>query len=59
MAVDVYWILSGADVPDEMSFQPDRRPSKSATGHFLWTVDEKMKISSLVEKLKTKGTGTF
>lgn len=50
--VDVYWVLSGADIPSGMSFQPDKRPSKSARGHYLLTVTEKMKISSLVEKLK-------
>ena len=50
--VDVYWVLSGADMPSGMSFQPDRRPSKSAKGHYLLTVNQTMKISSLVEKLK-------
>ena len=50
--VDVYWVLSGADIPSGMSFQPGRRPSKSAKGHYLLTVNEKMKISFLVEKLK-------
>lgn len=50
--VDVYWVLSKADIPVGMSFQLDRRPSKSANGHYLLTVTEKMKISSLVEKLK-------
>ena len=50
--VDVYWVLSGADIPSGMAFVPDRRPSKSAKGHYLLTVTEKMKISSLVEKLK-------
>jgi hypothetical protein len=50
--VDVFWVLSGADVPSGMAFQPDKRPSKSAKGHYLLTVSEKMKTSSLVEKLK-------
>lgn len=50
--VDVYWVLSAADIPAGMSFQPDRRPSKSAKGHYLLTVNEKMKTSSLVAKLK-------
>lgn len=50
--VDVYWVLSGADIPSGMSFEPDKRVSKSAKGHYLLTVTEKMKISSLVEKLK-------
>ncbi len=50
--VDVFWVLSRADIPKGMSFQPDRRVSKSAKGHYLLTVNERMKISSLVEKLK-------
>ncbi len=50
--VDVFWVLSAADIPGGMSFQPDKRPSKSAKGHYILTVTEKMKISSLVEKLK-------
>jgi len=50
--VDVFWVLSRADIPKGMSFQPDRRASKSAKGHYLLTVNERMKISSLVEKLK-------
>ena len=49
--VDVYWVLSGADIPQGMSFQADKRPSKSAKGHYLLTVTEKMKISTLIEKL--------
>lgn len=50
--VDVFWVLSRADIPAGLSFQPDRRASKSAKGHYLLTVNERMKISSLVEKLK-------
>ena len=50
--VDVYWVLSGADIPSGMAFVPDKRPSKSAKGHYLLTVTEKMKISTLVDKLK-------
>ncbi|WP_444935133.1 hypothetical protein [Microbulbifer sp. JTAC008] len=50
--VDVFWVLSKADIPEGMSFQPDRRASKSAKGHYLLTVNQKMKTSSLVEKLK-------
>lgn len=50
--VDVYWVLSGADVPTGLSFRPDLRASKSAKGHYLLTVNEIMKTSSLVEKLK-------
>src|SRR5690554_988862 len=41
-SVDVFWVLSAADIPSGLSFQPDKRPSKSAKGHFLLTVTEKM-----------------
>ena len=50
--VNVYWVLSKADIPKGMSFQPDKRSSKSAKGHFLLTVNEPMKTSALVDKLK-------
>lgn len=50
--VDVFWVLSAADIPNGMLFQPDRRPSSSAKGHHILTVTEKMKISSLVKKLE-------
>ena len=32
--------------------EPLQRASKSAKGHYLLTVNERMKVSSLVEKLK-------
>lgn len=50
--VDVYWVFSEADIPAGLSFEPDRRLSKSAKGHYLLTVTEKMKTTTLVEKLK-------
>lgn len=50
--VDVFWVLSEADIPIGMSFQPDQRVSKSAKGHYLLAVTEKMKTCSLVDKLK-------
>ena len=50
--VDVYWVISKADIPTGMAFVPDRRPSKSAKGHYLLAIIEDMKISTLVEKLK-------
>jgi hypothetical protein len=50
--VDVYWVLSGADIPSGMAFIQDRKPSNSAKGHYYLTVTEKMKVSTLVEKLK-------
>lgn len=50
--VDVYWVLSGADIPFGMAFIEDRKPSGSAKGHYFLTVTEKMKVSTLVQKLK-------
>lgn len=50
--VDVYWVLSGADIPSGMAFVQDRKPSNSAKGHYYLAVTEKMKVSTLVEKLK-------
>lgn len=50
--VDVYWVLSESDIPMGMSFQADKRSSKSAKGHYLLTVTEKMRVGLLVEKLK-------
>lgn len=51
-SIDVYWVLSEADIPKGLKFVADSRPSKSAKGHYLLTVTEKMKTSSLVEKLR-------
>lgn len=50
--VDVYWVLSGADIPAGMAFVEDRKPSNSAKGHYYLTVTEKMKVSTLVQKLQ-------
>ncbi len=50
--VDVYWVLSGADIPSGMAFVQDRKPSSSAKGHYYLTVTERMKVSTLVEKLQ-------
>lgn len=50
--VDVYWVLSGAYIPSGMAFVQDRKPSNSAKGHYFLTVTEKMKVSTLVEKLQ-------
>lgn len=50
--VDVYWVLSETHIPQGLEFKPDLRPSKSARGHYLLTVTEKMKTIDLVKKLK-------
>lgn len=47
-AIDVYWVLEGADLPSGMQFKPDLRKQ----GHYLLTVTEPMTLSQLVGKLK-------
>lgn len=46
--VDVYWILSEADIPPGLKFEED----KTNPSHYFLTVTEKMLVSQLVEKLK-------
>ncbi len=46
--VNIYWILSAADIPANLAFEADR----DKKGHFFLVVTEKMHISSLVTKLK-------
>lgn len=50
--LDVYWVLSGADIPSGLAFVADRGRAQSARGHYFLTVTETMKVSSLVEKLQ-------
>jgi hypothetical protein len=50
--LDVYWILSEADIPPGLAFVKDRRTSNSAKGHYYLTVTEMMTVAALVEKLK-------
>jgi len=48
---DVYWVLSGADLPSGLKFEADRSPRSSAKGHFFLTVTEKMTVETLRKKL--------
>lgn len=48
---DVYWVLSGADLPSGLKFEQDRSPSSKAKGHYFLTVTERMHVSKLREKL--------
>lgn len=50
-APDVYWVLSGADIPSGLKFEPDRSPSSKANGHYFLTVTEKMHVAQLRQKL--------
>jgi hypothetical protein len=46
--VDIYWVLSGADIPPDMKFMPD----KKSPGHYFLTVTKRMRIEDLVFNLK-------
>ena len=46
--VDVYWVLSEADLPLGLKFEEDNNSS----GHYFLTVTEPMRIEQLVDKLK-------
>jgi len=46
-AINVYWILSGADIPSGLKFEADKKNKK----HYFLTVTDKMPIGQLVEKL--------
>lgn len=48
---DVYWVLSGADMPPGLKFEQDRSPSSKAKGHYFLTVTERMHVSKLRAKL--------
>ena len=50
-APDVYWVLSRADIPSGLKFEPDRSPSSKANGHYFLTVTEKMHVAQLRQKL--------
>ncbi|MCF6255802.1 MAG: hypothetical protein L3J89_09110 [Gammaproteobacteria bacterium] len=47
-AINVYWILSGADIPSGLKFVADERNKKH---YFLTVTDKKMPIGELAEKL--------
>lgn len=49
-SVDVYWVLQGADIPNDMAFVEDRSPNKK--GHYFLTVTQKITIFKLVQNLK-------
>lgn len=46
--VDIYWVLSEADLPSGLKFEED----DGSPGHYFLTVTEPMRIEQLVEKLK-------
>ena len=48
--IDVYWILQGADIPDDMAFVEDRDPKKK--GHYFLTVTLQITIYKLVRNLR-------
>ncbi|WP_086932885.1 hypothetical protein [Agarilytica rhodophyticola] len=48
---DVYWVLSGADLPPGLKFEQDRSSSSKAKGHYFLTVTERMHVSQLRQKL--------
>ena len=50
-APDVYWVLSGADLPSGLKFEQDRSSSSKAKGHYFLTVTEKMHVAQLHQKL--------
>lgn len=49
-AVDVYWVLQGADLPKDMAFVEDKDPKKK--GHYFLTVTTPMTVYKLVHNLK-------
>jgi hypothetical protein len=46
--VDIYWVLSEADIPKGLAFTKDEDNS----GHYFLAVTERMKVEQLVEKLR-------
>jgi hypothetical protein len=46
-AVNVYWVLEAADIPDGLKFVPDKRDKQ----HYLLTVTESMTVAQLSAKL--------
>jgi hypothetical protein len=47
-SIDVYWLLSEADIPPGLKFEED----KTNPSHYFLTVTEKMLTSQLVTKLR-------
>ena len=48
---DVHWVLSKADLPKGLKFEPDMSKSSKAKGHYFLTVTERMHVSQLRQKL--------
>ena len=46
-AVNVYWVLESADIPDGLAFVQDKREKQ----HYLLTVTERMTVYTLAKKL--------
>ena len=46
--VDIFWVLSEADLPKRMKFVEDR----SRPGHYFLTVTERMRVEDLVYDLQ-------
>lgn len=46
-SMNVYWVLEKADIPDGLSFVPDKRDKQ----HYLLVVTEKMTVKTLADKL--------
>lgn len=46
--VDIYWVLSGADIPPGMKFEEDKR----SPSHYFLTVTKRMRVEDLVYNLK-------
>ena len=46
--VDVYWVLQGSELPDDMEFIEDKKKK----GHYFLTVTKTMQVSKLVENLR-------
>lgn len=49
-AIDVYWVLEKADIPEGMKFVVDKNDNKKR--HYFLCVTERMHISQLVQKLQ-------
>lgn len=46
--IDIYWVLSEADIPPGLAFSKDQ----DNPGHYFLAVTERMRVEQLVEKLK-------
>ncbi len=46
-AINVFWILEEADIPEGLKFEADKKDPK----HYLLTVTEKILVSHLAQKL--------